>query len=89
MSAFVSASAYLTDDRAASAYVQVRFRDLQALKADLCPNNVSVGSFGSDSDVVLDLGYVTVTKTAAGWFVDNLPAIGIVAVQAYILAKFW
>jgi hypothetical protein len=75
------ASAYLTDDRAASAYLARRQKDLPALQAEF--------SSAAKTETEINLGYTTITKTASGWLVGNLPAVGFVAVQAYILARFW
>jgi hypothetical protein len=72
------ASIYLTDDRAASAYVARRFRDLQALQQDLAdPDNV----------------YVKLTRTESGVQIktrkETLLALSYTGAQAYILARFW
>jgi hypothetical protein len=77
----IPAVVYLTDDRKAQAYVARRQRDLPALQAEF--------QFGTQSETQIDLGYTTITKTATGWLVGNLSAVGLVAVQAYILARFW
>lgn len=76
--AFTPAATYLSNDSAAQAYLATRARELQALKEGMKPTETG-----------FDLGYVTVTRTATGWLVNNLPAIGFVEVQAYILAKYW
>lgn len=85
--AFTPAATYLTDDRAAQAYIRLHrtVSDLEALQADFKASTRTE----TETQTVINLGYVTVIKTATGWLVNNLPAVGFVAVQAYILARYW
>lgn len=88
--AFTPAATYLLNDHAAQAYIRSRPRidaDLQALKAD--QTTVEVTTPDGENYTEMRYGYVTVIKTARGWMVDNMPAVGFVAVQAYILARYW
>jgi len=84
-SAYTPAIVYLNDDRKANAYLAERRACLTALQAEFKAGTQAQ----TETETVFDLGYVTVTRTATGWLVGNLPAIGFVAVQAYILARFW
>lgn len=75
---FSSAQTYLTDDRAAQAYVARRQRCLEGLQADLAdPHN----------------GYATVQRSQQGFEIHTrtgtFVAVSLVCVQAFILAKFW
>jgi hypothetical protein len=86
MNSLVSASIYLLNDSAAQAYIRQRsLSDLAALQADFS----SATRTKNGPETRINLGYVTVTQTATGWLVNNAVAIGFVAVQAYILAKYW
>lgn len=85
--AFTPAAAYLNNDSAAQAYIRLHrtVADLEALQADF----KAATRTETETQTVIDLGYATVTKTATRILVNNLPAVGFVAVQAYILAKYW
>jgi len=73
-----SAARFLTDDRAASAYVARRFRDLQALQQDLAdPDNVYARIQRTESGIQIK------TRT------ETLFAMSWTGAQAYILARFW
>lgn len=75
---FLPAQTYLSDDRAAQAYVARRQRCLEGLQADLAdPHNGYASLQPSQQGFEI--------RTQAGTFI----AVSLVCAQAFVLAKFW